>query len=132
MAIDQKNHFVRLAKGTVQSFAMGSPQQKPIPAPQFQSLVRNSGLENAEQALLNQDIGKQAFFCAPDHSRKNSSVENKNGLLCRFRPKETCSDNILDRDIQRVEDRLDRRPRRCLYSKTSAEVRAFFLGAFQC
>jgi IS30 family transposase len=133
--VDRKSRFVRLAKVPNKSAAACrlalSRRLKPLPAPLRRSLTYDNGLENAEHALLNQDIGTRSFFCAPYHSWEKPTVENTNGLLRRFWPKRTNFDTIHERDIQRAEDWLNRRPRKCLHFKTSAEVQASGLGALQ-
>jgi transposase, IS30 family len=133
--VDRKTRFVRLEKVPNKSAAACrlalSRRLKPLPAPLRRSLTYDNGLENAEHTLLNQDIGTRSFFCATYHSWEKPSVENTNGLLRRFWPKRTNFDTIHEQDIQRVEDWLNRRPRKCLLFKTSAEVQASSLGALQ-
>jgi IS30 family transposase len=134
-SVDRKSRYTRLAKVPNKSAAACrlalARRLKDLPPPLRRSLTYDNGLENAEHALLNQQIGTRSFFCAPYHSWEKPTVENTNGLLRRFWPKRTNFDNIPEHEIQRVETWLNERPRKCLNFQTPAEAQASELGALQ-
>jgi IS30 family transposase len=100
----------------------------PLPASLRKSVTYDNGTENVEHHILNQEIGTQSFFCNPYHSWEKGSVENKNGVIRRYFPKGTNFDTITDEEIQRVEDKINNRPMKCLNFKTPAEVFASFVA----
>ena len=94
----------------------------PFPPSLRKSVTYDNGSENTEHHLLNQKIGTCSFFCNPYSSWEKGSVENRNGVIRRFFPKGTNFDTITDEEIQRVEDKINNRPMKCLNFKTPAEV----------
>jgi IS30 family transposase len=94
----------------------------PLPPSLRRSVTYDNGTENIEHHLLNREIGTRSFFCNPYHSWEKGSVENRNGVIRRFFPKGTNFDTITDEEIQRVEDKINNRPMKCLNFKTPAQV----------
>jgi IS30 family transposase len=87
-----------------------------------QSLTYDNGVENFLYALLNKRLGTRAYFCDPYSAWQKGTVENTNGLIRRFLPRNTNFDTLPTQDIQRVQDWLNQRPRKCLNFKTPAEA----------
>ena len=90
------------------------------------SITYDNGSENTEHSKLNLLLGISSFFCQPYHSWEKGTVENTNGLIRRFLPKNTNFDTITDDEIQKVESWLNNRPRKCLDFFTPQE--SFDLG----
>lgn len=59
------------------------------------------------------------------HSWERGLNENTNGLIRQFFPKGKDLSEVTDKEIQRVMDKLNNRPRKCLGFKTPNQV---FLG----
>lgn len=94
------------------------------PLPEFfrLSITYDNGFENTGHREINRDLGTQSFFCHPYHSWEKGSVENTNGLIRRFIPKKTNLERIPNTDLQRIENLLNNRPRKCLNYRTPKEV----------
>ena len=94
----------------------------PLPRSGVKSLTYDNGSENAGHTEINRVLGTKSYFCHPYHSWEKGTVENTNGLIRRFFPKETNFDNITDEQLQELESWLNNRPRKCLNFKTPQEV----------
>jgi hypothetical protein len=71
---------------------------------------------------INRLLKVKSYFCQPYHSWEKGTVENTNGLIRRFFPKDTNFDTISESDIAIVENWLNNRPRKCLNYFTPQEV----------
>lgn len=82
----------------------------------------DNGPENCGHILVNTKLGSRSYFCRPYHSWERGTVENTIGLIRRFFPKKTKFDNVSYEEVKKVEEWLNRRPRKCLDFKTPLEV----------
>ncbi|MGI9104835.1 MAG: IS30 family transposase, partial [Pyrinomonadaceae bacterium] len=62
------------------------------------------------------------YFAHPYHSWERGLNENTNGLVRQYFPKKSEFSKITDRQITKVVDRLNNRPRKTLGYKTPNEV----------
>jgi len=92
------------------------------PATLTQSITYDNGSENTLHEEINEALATQSFFCAPYHSWEKGSVEQTNGLIRRFFPKGTNFHELGLGQINRIEKRLNNRPRKCLNYRTPYEV----------
>lgn len=86
------------------------------------SLTFDRGTENAEYASIEAALGLRTYFCDPYSSWQKGAVENTIGLLRQYIPKGTDISQVTHEDLQRFEDKLNNRPRKCLGWKTPHEV----------
>jgi IS30 family transposase len=93
-----------------------------IPAPLRRSITYDNGGENCEHLTLNEDFGLSSYFCEPYHSWEKGTVENTNGLIRRFIPKQTRLDNLSLTQIVQLENWLNDRPRKILKYQTPREA----------
>jgi len=93
-----------------------------MPQGSVKSITYDNGPENSGHLELNRILGTDSYFCQPYHSWEKGTVENTNGIIRRFLPKETNFDNISDTQIQQLEFWLNNRPRKCLNYLTPQEV----------
>ena len=93
-----------------------------IPPPLRRTITYDNGVENALHCHLNAVLNMRSFFCAPYHSWEKGTVENTNGLVRRYLPKRVNFDMLHDEHIEKIEARLNNRPRKCLGFQTSAET----------
>ncbi|MEK7591405.1 MAG: IS30 family transposase [Patescibacteria group bacterium] len=82
------------------------------------SLTLDRGTENAEWEAF----GLPVYFCDPYSSWQKGSVENCIGLLRRYLPKGMNLKTVTPKHLQRLQDKLNHRPRKCLGFKTPHEV----------
>ncbi len=94
----------------------------PLPPHMRRSLTYDNGTENTEHQILNLTLGTRSYFCAPYHSWEKGTVENRNGIVRRFFPKQCDFDSITDEQIQQVEDWINNRPMKCLGFKSPRQV----------
>ncbi len=93
------------------------------------SITYDNGSENVLHQEINDKLGAQSFFCEPYHSWEKGSVEQVNGLIRRYLPKGTNFNNVTAAEINRIEKRLNNRPRKCLNYKTPYEMFRLASGA---
>ena len=66
------------------------------------------------QKGLQQALGAPVYFCHPHHLWKKGTNKNTNGLLSDWFSKDQSLDDVDDREVQRMYDSLNRRPRKRL------------------
>lgn len=93
------------------------------------SITYDNGTENVLHHEINAKLGTQSFFCEPYHSWEKGSVEQVNGLIRRYLPKGTDFNDVTAAEINRIEKRLNNRPRKCLNYRTPYEMFSVARGA---
>lgn len=88
------------------------------------SLTYDNGIEMARHKILTLRTGMDVFFAHPYSSWERGTNENTNGLIRRFFPKGTDFNNVDEKELKRVQDWLNNRPRKVLGFKTPAEAMA--------
>jgi len=93
-----------------------------IPQNFVKSITYDNGTENSRHMDINSILKTDSYFCRPYCSWEKGTVENTNGIIRRFLPKDTNFDNISDTQIQQLEFWLNNRPRKCMDYLTPQEV----------
>jgi IS30 family transposase len=62
------------------------------------------------------------FFCHPYHSWEKGTVENTNGLIRRYLPRQTDLSRVSQEDLDAIAAELNQRPRKCLGFRMPTEV----------
>jgi len=88
------------------------------------SLTYDNGLEMAQHKLLTEKTGIQVYFAHPYSSWERGTNENTNGLIRRFFPKGTNFNEIDERRLKEVQNKLNNRPRKVLGYRTPKEIMA--------
>lgn len=86
------------------------------------TLTWDNGSEFAEHALIDEALDANSYFADPHAAWQRGSNENTNGLVRQYLPKGCNLANFSDADIQRIEDKINRRPRKRLGFKTPEQV----------
>ena len=86
------------------------------------TITYDNGKENVEHEKINKVLGTKSYFCNPFHSWEKGSIEHAIGLIRRFLPKKTDFAIIDNRQIRKIENRINNRPRKCLNYQTPREV----------
>lgn len=82
----------------------------------------DNGKEFAMHELLTEIMEAQAYFAHPYHSWERGLNENTNGLIRQYFPKKTDFSTITQKDVKEVQDKLNRRPRKCLDFQTPNDI----------
>ncbi len=93
------------------------------------SITYDNGTENVEHEAVNKTLGTKSYFCAPYRSWEKGTVENRIGLIRHYVPKKTDIGLLSEREIRKIERRINNRPMKCLNYKTPNQVFAKLCGA---
>jgi IS30 family transposase len=86
------------------------------------TLTVDNGGEFSFHEKIAQVLDMKIYFATPYHSWERGTNENTNGLVRQYFEKKMRFDTITDEDVQRVADKLNNRPRKCLGYQTPSEV----------
>lgn len=86
------------------------------------SLTVDNGQEFAHHRRITQTLKVPVFFADPRSPWQRGTVENTNGLLRQYFPKTLDFTTITARELRRVQNQLNHRPRKCLGYRTPYEV----------
>lgn len=94
---------------------------KPL-AHRVHTLTSDNGKEFAQHEMIADELGARFYFAHPYASWERGSNENTNGLIRQYFPKNHDFTTITQRQINRVMERLNNRPRKSLGIKTPNQV----------
>jgi IS30 family transposase len=97
-------------------------RMRDLPPALRRSVTFDNGKEFAEHNRLARSLDLDVYFAMPYRSWQRGTNENTNGLLRQFFPKGTDFMRISHREVARVENLLNERPRRRLGYRTPAEI----------
>jgi transposase, IS30 family len=87
-----------------------------------QSITFDRGTEFSSYRLFKHKLGIDSYFCKPQASWQNGTVENTNGRVWRFLSRDTDIAVLSEERLIDLCERLNEMPRKCLGSRTPAEV----------
>lgn len=93
-----------------------------LPKPLRRTITFDNGRENVLHMKLVNNLDIKTYFCDPYASWQKGSVENVIGLIRQYLPKGTDLSKVTDEEINRIQDKLNHRPRACLDYKTPHQV----------
>lgn len=88
----------------------------------IETLTLDNGGEFAKHENISKHLRIDTFFCDPYSSYQKGSVENGNGVLRYDLPRSTDIDSLSQKQIDKIVDRINNRPMKCLDFSTPAEV----------
>ena len=91
-------------------------------ADQIETITYDNGKEFASHAQIATSLGALSYFAKPYHSWERGLNEHTNGLFRQYFPKGSDFSILSDADVQRVEDKLNSRPRKILGYQTPREI----------
>ncbi len=86
------------------------------------TITSDNGKEFARHEEIAEALGAAYYFAHPYASWERGLNENTNGLIRQYFPKGSEFGPITDEQVQRVIDKLNNRPRKCLGFKTPNQV----------
>lgn len=96
-------------------------QLQPIQA-RVRTLTADNGKEFAQHRTIATALNASFYFAHPYAAWERGTNENTNGLIRQYLPKGSALSGLQPTDIQRITDRLNNRPRKCLQYQTPNEV----------
>jgi IS30 family transposase len=93
------------------------------------SITFDNGSEFARHEMLHGLLSATTYFCDAYASWQKGGVENTNGRLRRWMPRETDLDDLSDEDVEQVVMTMNLTPRKCLGFKTPIEAFLNELGS---
>ena len=86
------------------------------------TITSDNGREFAHHQQIGQHLKADFYFAHPYHSWEQGLNENTNGLVRQYFPKKSECSKITERQIAKVEERLNNRRRKTLGYRTPNEV----------
>jgi IS30 family transposase len=86
------------------------------------AITYDDGKEFASHVEIATSLRSLSYFAKPYHSWERGLNEHTNGLFRQYFPKGSDLSIMSDADVQRVEDKLNSRPRKILGYRTPREV----------
>jgi len=82
------------------------------------TITADNGKEFAMHKQISNALDTDVYFAHPYHAWERGLNENTNGLIRQYFPKGSPLEHMTQKQIQKVQDRLNHRPRKCLNFKT--------------
>lgn len=123
--VDRKSGWVRLRKvpdGTATAVAHAVLSVLHPVRARVHTLTWDNGSEFAEHRLVDIALEAESYFAMPYSSWQRGCNENLNGLVRQYIPKGCDISQFTDAQIQQIEDKLNRRPRKRLSYQTPEHV----------
>ena len=86
------------------------------------SITYDNGIENVLHRKVNQALGCKSYFCEPYHSWEKGTIENRNGIIRQYLPKQTDFRRISPQLLAKIQDSINFTPMKCLGYLTPYEV----------
>lgn len=80
--------------------------------PFLKTITSDNGKEFADHERIRETLNADFYFAKPYHSWERGANENLNGLIRQYFPKKTDFSLISEESIQKIEDKLNNRPRK--------------------
>lgn len=124
-AVERKTRFTRIGKAASRhrDCVHRAIRRRLSPfVDQLHSLTVDNGREFTEHGRLEKALSMRVYFADPYASWQRGTNENTNGLIRQYLPKGDDFSGVTGAKIKRIEDRLNKRPRKCLDYLTPHEV----------
>jgi transposase, IS30 family len=128
---ERKSLFVKIAKITKKEAEITASKTINMLTPlknKCFTITFDNGKEFAEHKKIASELKTKVFFAHPYSSFERGCNENINGLIRQYFPKGMSFDDLTDKDVQFVEDKLNNRPRKKLGFKTPKEIFCNFVA----
>ena len=99
---------------------------KRLPKEMCVSLTHDRGSEMAQHELFTKETKVQVYFADPQSPWQRGTNENTNGLIRDFFPKGTDFRKVSTRELKKVQNLLNERPRRLSFVFSSSLTRTIF------
>jgi transposase, IS30 family len=124
--VERKSRYVSLSKmkncGADAALQGFSRALKRVPKNMLKSLTYDQGKEMARHEDLAKRLKIKVYFCDPHSPWQRPSNENTNGLIRQYLPKGIDLSIYSQKDLDRIAESLNTRPRKTLGFQTPQEV----------
>ena len=123
--VDRKTRVTRLAKverKTAEQTANAVNRALAIVAAVVRTITFDRGKEFAHHKDIEEETGAKVYFANPYASWERGTNENTNGLIRQYLPKGMSFKKVEEKDLRRIEEKLNNRPRKVLGFRTPYEV----------
>ena len=121
--VERKSKLTRLAKVSHKTAELvGRAIRAQLGPLIVHTITSDNGREFAEHEQMAAHLKADFYFAHPYASWERGLNENTNGLVRQYFPKKSDFSKIRERDVERVVERLNNRPRKTLGYKTPNEV----------
>ena len=123
--MERKTQYTVLAKSKTKQAWQVRQRIEQAPEPhrnRVQTITYDNGLEFAEYQIMAQTLDGNIHFAYPYVSWERGLNENTNGLIRQYLPKSRRLDNVTEKELRNIMDRLNHRPRKSLGFKTPFEL----------
>ena|SRR3989344_3716094 len=93
-----------------------------LPPGFVRSITFDNGTENTKHTKIKQEYNIPTYFCDPAAPYQKGGVENVNGLIRQYFPKWRDLSSLTDQEIQKIQERINNRPRKKLNYQTPNEM----------
>jgi IS30 family transposase len=119
VAQERKSRLILVEKAKTMSSMEHSLKTKELTKNMLvKSYTYDNGIENKNYEKL----GIPSFFCDPYSSWQKGGIENANRMIRRYIPKGTNISKISDKYIQKIIDKINKKPRKILGYRSALEV----------
>ncbi len=91
------------------------------------TMTYDNGIEMAKHEKITKNTGMKIYFAHPYSSWERGTNENTNGLIRRYLPKGTDFNEIDEKQLRVIQEKLNNRPRKIIGYKTPKEMMDFEL-----
>ena len=124
-AVDRRSRFTRIAKLQRRTARLATrrlcERLKPL-IDAVQTITGDNGKEFSDHARISAGLDCRFYFADPYASWQRGTNENTNGLIRQYLPSKRDLSTLTGGEIQKIENRLNHRPRKCLGFLTPHEV----------
>jgi IS30 family transposase len=103
-----------------------------LPGPLRQSVTFDNGAEFTHHHRLHQGLNIKTYFCDKHAPWQKGGIENAIGRLRRCLPRNIDPEKLTQLEVERLAQRYNHTPRKCLGYKTPAELFTAQLLHFKC
>ena len=93
-----------------------------MPVSWVRTITFDNGTEFARHEQIAAELGVDTYFADPYAAYQRGTNENTNGLIRRFLPKGKSFEDLTQKQLDRIVDLLNNRPRKCLGYRTPREA----------
>jgi IS30 family transposase len=123
--VERKTGYARIGRvnsmKSDMTMRVAKRRMKDLPLSLRRSVTFDNGKEFAEHQTLTRSLGLDVYFTDAYASWQRGTNENTNGLLRQYFPKGTDFTQVSHREVARVEQLINERPRRRLDYRSPAE-----------